>query len=201
MPGRSTAADTLRLKSIAVSDVSLTRGTGADIGDVTLVIAESMVGAGDSGSIRLKKNLDEDFNRGVETIAFDDGTVWTRADLRVKLLAAASTSGNDTIVGFNTADTITPGAGDDTIATGFGNDIIEFGPSWGHDTIADFTPGAGSDDVIRFKGINGVKTFADVLAVAKEIGGDTVIAPDANTSLTLENVKLTALHGDDFSFI
>ena len=83
--------------------------------DVTLVIAESAAGAGDGGSIQLKEQLDWLYDRGIEQVVFDDGTVWSAADLRVMLLAQASTSGNDTIIGFNTADVLQGGAGNDTL--------------------------------------------------------------------------------------
>jgi hypothetical protein len=61
---------------------------------------ESAPGAGDGGSILLKDELEWWFNRGVERIAFDDGTVWTPDDLRPMVLAQASASNAATIIGF-----------------------------------------------------------------------------------------------------
>ena len=105
--------DKLVLHDIAPGDVSLVRN-GIH---VTLVIAESAPGAGDGGSIQLNEELDWSYDRGIEQIVFDfdNGTVWTAADLRVMLLAQASTSGNDTIIGFNTADVLQGGAGNDAL--------------------------------------------------------------------------------------
>jgi hypothetical protein len=61
-------------------------------------------GAGDGGSIELKEELEWNYDRGIEQVVFDNGTIWTPTDLRAMVLAQASTSGNDTIIGFNTAD-------------------------------------------------------------------------------------------------
>ncbi|MGD5327100.1 hypothetical protein QUS73_22515, partial [Xanthomonas citri pv. citri] len=68
---------------------------------------------------------------------FDDGTVWTQSDLRVKVLAQASTPGNDTIVGFNTNDVIEGGRGDDTISGGAGDDTYIYTRGDGNDSIAE----------------------------------------------------------------
>ncbi|WP_375411246.1 calcium-binding protein, partial [uncultured Bradyrhizobium sp.] len=94
--GNFSTIDTLTLHGVDPAAASLVRNGN----DLTLIIAESAPGAGDGSSILLKAELDDFFSQGVENIAFDDGTLWTQADLRVKLLAQASTSGNDTINGF-----------------------------------------------------------------------------------------------------
>src|SRR6185436_16059173 len=105
--------------------------------DVTLVIAESAAGAGDGGSILLKEQLDWFYQRGIEQIAFEDGTVWSADTLRVMLLAQASTSGNDTIIGFNTADVLQGGAGNDTLDAGSGDDTYVYARGDGNDVITE----------------------------------------------------------------
>jgi Ca2+-binding RTX toxin-like protein len=157
--------DQLLLTDVNVADVSLVRnGT-----DVTLVIAESEPGAGDGGSILLQSGLNEEFwNRAIDQIVFADGTTWTRSDLRVALLAQASTSGNDTITGFNVADVIDALAGNDTINGGEGNDTIRGGTGndirgWsGNDTHL-YRRGDGSDTI--YEGFIGgsFNDFADTL--------------------------------------
>ncbi|MCP3445817.1 calcium-binding protein [Bradyrhizobium sp. CCGUVB14] len=125
--------DTLVLHGINPADVSLVaNGT-----DVTLVFAESALGAGDGGSVLLQAELDDWFAQGIEQITFDDGTVWTQSDLRVKVLATESTPGNDTIVGFNTNDVIEGGRGDDTISGGAGDDTYIYTRGDGNDSIAE----------------------------------------------------------------
>jgi len=137
-------ADKLVLTDINPDDVSLLRNGN----DVTLVIAESTPGAGDGGSIFLDENLDDYFDRGVEQIVFADGTTWARVDLRLRLLAQASTDGNDTIVGFNTGNTITGGLGNDTLRGEAGNDTYVYSRGDGHDSIAEGTNHGGADKLV-----------------------------------------------------
>ncbi|RUM03845.1 hypothetical protein EFR84_19170, partial [Rhizobium chutanense] len=135
--------DRLVLSGISPADVTLVRNGN----DVTLVIAESAVGAGDGGSILLSGNLNEYYQTGLEKVVFTDGTIWTRDTMRAAVLAQASTSGNDVIIGFNVADIINTGAGNDAINSGDGNDTITGGI--GNDTIAS---GGGNDTIYYSRG-------------------------------------------------
>src|SRR5207247_1548221 len=105
--------------------------------DMTLVIAPSSAGSNDGGSVLLKTELDDSYNQGVEQIMFDDGTIWTPADLRTKWLAQAATAGNDVINGFNADDTIRGGAGNDTLNGGSGQDTYIYAQGDGNDTITE----------------------------------------------------------------
>ncbi|WP_139020563.1 calcium-binding protein [Bradyrhizobium sp. ORS 285] len=148
---QTSAFDTLVLKSINPSDVALVR----DGNDVRLVFAESAPGAGDAGSVLLRAELDDWFAQGIEQVKFDDGTVWTQNDLRLKLLAQASTDGNDIIVGYNTNDVITGGKGDDMLAGGAGDDTYVYNRGDGNDVITEVTAGNYSTiDTLRLKGIS-----------------------------------------------
>ncbi len=143
--------DTLVLHGIRPADVSLARNGN----DVALVFAESAAGAGDGGSVLLKAELDDWFAQGIEQVKFDDGTVWTQNDLRLKLLAQASTDGNDIIVGYNTNDVITGGKGDDMLAGGAGDDTYIYNRGDGHDVITEVAGGNYSTiDTLRLKGIS-----------------------------------------------
>lgn len=73
--------------------------------------------------------------RDIETITFGDGVVLTEADIRVMLLADATTAGDDVITGFSTADLIDGGAGNDTLRGLGGGDTYLFGPGSGQDVI------------------------------------------------------------------
>ncbi|PBC18633.1 hypothetical protein CK226_33720, partial [Mesorhizobium sp. WSM4311] len=145
----SGSADRLLLTDINPSAVSLVR-TG---NDVTVVIAESTPGAGDGGSVLLKNSLDENYGQGVDKVVFADGTTWTRADIRVKLLDQAGTTGNDSITGFNSADTIRGHAGNDTLNGAGGDDTYLYARGDGNDTIFEGTNG-GSNDQLVFSDIN-----------------------------------------------
>ncbi|MBY3211812.1 calcium-binding protein [Rhizobium laguerreae] len=191
----SSTDDQLVLIDLNPADVTLVRNGN----DVTLVIAESAAGAGDGGSILLSGNLNEYYQTGLEKVVFADGTTWGRADLRSNISYVGGTSGNDIITGTTGADTIHAGLGDDTLIGLAGDDAFVFRPGFGHDTINDFVAGAQSIDVIDFS-TEIFADFASVLAAASQLGADTVITHDANTSITLKNVALTSLHQDDFRF-
>ncbi|WP_316206865.1 calcium-binding protein, partial [Bradyrhizobium sp. SZCCHNR2017] len=148
---QSGGTDTLVLHNVSPAQVNLLRnGT-----DATLVFPESAPGAGDGGSVLLKYELDDWFGQGVEQILFDDGTKWTRSDLRVMLLAKATTDGDDVINGFNSNDIITGGKGDDMLAGGAGDDTYIYNRGDGHDVITEVTAGNYSTfDTLQLKGIS-----------------------------------------------
>ncbi len=111
------------------------------------------------------------------------------------------------------ADTIEGGAGNDTIngldsddlfTGGSGNDTFVFNSNFGEDVITDFQAGALSDDLIQFASLifrTLVRFFNDVLAVAVQDGTDTVITSSTTNKITFNNVTLTDLNQDDFSFV
>ncbi|MFN3251794.1 MAG: hypothetical protein ACE36Z_20790, partial [Roseibium album] len=70
----------------------------------------------------------------------------------------------------------------------------------GHDTVTDFSAGAGSQDLIEF-GTDQFADFAAVLAAATDDGAETTIAIDAETSVILKSVLVADLHQDDFQFV
>ncbi|MDP2221111.1 MAG: calcium-binding protein [Hydrogenophaga sp.] len=89
--------------------------------------------------------------RGVEQLHFADGTVWNRADLASRALAASA--GDDAIVGGYQDDTLNGGIGNDQFHDLGGFDTYRFGSGDGQDTITDnhgrvlFKPGIGQNDV------------------------------------------------------
>ncbi|WP_084646956.1 calcium-binding protein [Mesorhizobium sp. WSM2561] len=142
--------DQLVFTDINASSVSLTRnGT-----DVTVVIAESTPGAGDGGSVLLKTTLEDDRGVGVDKVVFANGTTWTRADLRVKLLDQAGTSGNDTITGFNVADTIRGRGGNDALNGAIGSDTYIYVSGEGNDTINDYSGSTADIDTLNLLDLN-----------------------------------------------
>jgi Ca2+-binding RTX toxin-like protein len=163
-------SDRLVLQGINRSAVALSRNGG----HVTLAIAPSAPGAGDGGSILLKDNLHENFSRGVDQIAFEDGTVWSGADLRLMLLAEASTTGDDVIVGFNTAGTITGGLGNDQLDGSGSNDTYVYARGDGNDTITEGVSN-GTGDGLVLEGVN-----PSAVSLSRNGGHVTlVIAPSA----------------------
>ena len=187
---------------IAASDIGLVQNGG----NVTLTVAESAPGAGDGGSILLINNLNEFGSRGVEEVQFSDGTVWTRGTIREKLLAQASTAGNDTITGFNTSDTITGGLGNDTINAGDASDIYNYVRGDGNDTITESSNGGNTDAIVFGAGIaasgisltrNGVDGGNVTLSIAESAPG----AGDGGSILLISNLNEFASRGvEEFRF-
>jgi Ca2+-binding RTX toxin-like protein len=108
-------------------------------------------------------------------------------------------AGNDVVNGGSGDDTITGGAGDDTLTGGSGHDVFVFAAGFGKDMIKDFAVTGSSSDVIEFS-TDLFDDFAEVMAQATQSGSDVLITVDADTTLTLVNVKLAALATDDFRF-
>ncbi|MBY3116677.1 calcium-binding protein, partial [Rhizobium laguerreae] len=175
---------------ITAADVVFSR-VASDLNDMKLSF-QAM-----AGSIVVDNQLWSD--AGVEFIRFADGTVWNKTEIAARYVADQQTSGDDIIWGTYGADTIQGGAGDDTLRGVGGNDVFVFKADFGKDNVTDFSPGADIGDVLDI-GNDLFADFASVLAAASQVGADTVITHDANTSITLKNVALTSLHQDDFRF-
>jgi len=110
-------------------------------------------------------------------------------------------AGGDVLSGAGGADILAGEGGADTATGGAGNDAFWYRTGEGADTITDFTAGAATDDVIRLFGFGAaVNTFAEVIALASQVGADTVIDFGGGNSITLEGVAVGSLHADDFLF-
>jgi Ca2+-binding RTX toxin-like protein len=114
--------------------------------------------------------------RDIETIKFDDGTVWSSVDVRARALKDAPTTGNDSITGFrgndvidgkDGNDTLKGDKGDDSLIGGLGNDSLEGGD--GNDTL---DGGQGTDTLTDTVGDN---VFIDGETVYGGGGSDTYI--------------------------
>jgi Ca2+-binding RTX toxin-like protein len=120
------------------------------------------------------------------------------------------TIGNDVLLGGAGDDQLDGGAGDDQIngaggtdrlIGGTGNDTFVFTLGAGNDLIADFTPGANSDDVVDLRSFTTISTLAELAARANQVGNDTIVDLGNGDSLTLEGIGLQTLHTDDFFFL
>jgi Ca2+-binding RTX toxin-like protein len=176
--------DRLVLGSGLSSSLTVLTRTLAAPNDLTLSFA------GRPGSILLRNTLNDFFDEGVEQVVFDDGTIWTRADLRTRALALASTAGNDTILGFNTADTLTGGLGNDTIDGAAGNDSYVYNRGDGNDTITEGT-NAGTADKLLLKGIatSAVSLSRDGNHIKVNIANSSPTATDGGTVTLINSVS------------
>ena len=191
----ASSADQLWLKDTSSGQISFQRSGS----DVTLVIAPTL-GAQDGGSVKLL-NLDVLGQRGVDSIILKDET-WTASALRSKVLAAAATTGNDIIRGFDgSADLISGGLGNDVLTGLGGNDRFAFAGVFGNDKVTDFMAGTGATDVLQLSLGSAYDSFAEVRAVATQVNADTVFNFGALGSITLQNVAMSSMVADDFMFV
>ncbi|MBB4000311.1 Ca2+-binding RTX toxin-like protein [Aureimonas pseudogalii] len=172
--------DKLVLEGINPDAISLTRSGEA----VTLVIAESAPGAGNGGSVTLKDGVGTSNGRGVEQVVFADGTVWSQADLRMKIAnvpvdqTLRGTAGSDTLSGTLGNDVFETGTGNDTLQGGTGSDTYVYSRGDGSDYIDDASGSTTEVDTLRFKNLNasdislartGVHLYVTVIATGEVI--------------------------------
>ena len=124
--------------------------------------------------------------RDIENFRFDDGTVKSKADLRIAILAQSATDGDDVIYDFYTNDVITGGKGNDTLYGGRGSDIYVHNIGDGHDIVSDhlYYYGSANDKVVFGPGISP----DDVKVGISASGNDMVLTVfDGQSSVTLRN--------------
>ena len=167
-----------------------------------------LIGAGSNVTIR--GAISESTAR-IETVRFDDGTVWTFADLMAR--STLGTINNDTIYGSELADTLSGGNGNDKLVGRDGSDVLiggsgkdrleggsdgdiyRYARGDGQDVISDVDDGdAGGEDAIEFgKGISA----SDVIVSQANNGTDLVLQiAGTNGSITIEG-GITGIYGGD----
>ena len=106
----------------------------------------------------------------IEEIQFDNGTSWSYQDLKDIHLSSLSTAGNDSILAYDTSDTLDGGAGDDHLYGGDAEDTYIFGRGYGHDIIEDYESnithrtGDGNDIVKMIGGLT-----QDDIAISRDV--------------------------------
>jgi Ca2+-binding RTX toxin-like protein len=141
----------------------------------------------------------------IEQIIFDDGTVWSAAEIRQHIVPTAATANDDFIYGTAFNDVISAGAGDDQVFSGPGDDVIDGGPGndrlnggAGSDTYL-FAPGFGTDVIVdtTFPSKVGLNTIrfgngiapASLVLTQDDVFGGSLVVQVAGTSdrLTVES--------------
>ena len=115
--------------------------------------------AGSSDRIVVRNTLDGDKWDTLEQIAFDDGTVWTTADVIAMLTAGSDVThqggaGNDFLTGSSGADTIDGALGNDTLFGEEGSDLYLYASGDGNDFLDDEVNSASDVDVLRLTDLN-----------------------------------------------
>ncbi|WP_298192283.1 hypothetical protein [Novosphingobium sp.] len=103
------------------------------------------------------------------------------------------------IAGGAAGDYIDGRGGNDVILGGSGDDAFVLGPDSGMDHIRDFTAG-GSEDRLMIAWDSRFDSFEEVMAVAVQQGGNTIITLSAGIGVVLEGVNRADLTAADFVF-
>ena len=115
----------------------------------------------------------------IELFKFSNGVTWTAADIRAHFLT--STTGNDTITGFDDDDVIDGGAGNDILRGGNGSDTYHFGIGSGHDIIEENRTNTNLSEADRV--VFGAGLLPENVTVARE--DDDLILTIISTGETL----------------
>ncbi|MBK6026753.1 Ca2+-binding RTX toxin-like protein [Brevundimonas nasdae] len=135
--GVDAAIDRLVLGTgITPDDVRVTRSLSND--------REMMLAIGDGGVV---------IGPDLEEVVFNNGTVWSAAQLQSLAIASRQTNGDDVIVGGTGADVIGMTAGNDLVKGGAGVDRYEYAAGDGFDRVAAGAAGEGSADVLVLKNV------------------------------------------------
>jgi Ca2+-binding RTX toxin-like protein len=185
---------------------SLSGGAGNDtyvVDNISDVVSE----AAGAGVDLVQSTVSLTFAAEVENLTFTGSSALNGIGNSLANVMTGNTGANR-LEGRDGADTLSGGAGTDTLDGGLGNDsltggteadVYVFRTGYGSDTIQDFSLAGG--DVVELGAGTAFDTLAEVLAAASQVGADTVISLDANTSLTLKNIQKTAILNDDFRFV
>ncbi len=128
---------------ITPTGVTVSRLSSYDYDDLLLTLP-----GGDSLRVRNFFVGDGDGPAAVQQVRFADGTVWTPALLRARVLLGGA--GNDDLRGFSGDDELRGGAGNDTLAGGAGSDTYRYARGDGDDTINNGDDGPGRIDTLAF---------------------------------------------------
>ncbi|MGB4057265.1 MAG: calcium-binding protein [Alphaproteobacteria bacterium] len=160
------------MAGIDPGDVVVTRGTNASI-------LLSITGTTDSVLFDKQEYYTYNVYR-IDEVNFADSTTWDEQDLRDMAIASQVTSGNDTVVGFRTGDTIMGGAGNDLLQALEGDDTYIYNLGDGQDTFQDI----GGNDVIKL----GAGIALGDLSQSR-VGNDLVITISAapSSSITVKD--------------
>ena len=124
------STDTLKLGAGILTSDLIIEASSANSNDIIVRIR------GTDDIIILKNQLGST-GFGIERILFDNGAIWTRANIIATEISSQSTAGNDSIFGNSLDNVITGGVGDDVIDGGGGSDQYIYGTGHGNDRIID----------------------------------------------------------------
>jgi len=118
----------------------------------------------------------------LERISFSDGAVLTYADITAKMVADNATTGDDSITGSYTSDTLYGGAGNDTLNGSSGADVYQYALGDGHDLIKDYSTSYSQNDELQFTDL-----LADDVTFSQNSGKDLVITMSDGSTVTVQD--------------
>ncbi len=179
-------------------NVSLATG-GSGTNDLLLTFLET------TDSITVWNTLEGSNYDQIEQIIFDDGTIWSMADVNGLFINGTSnsdtlvgTAANDTLSGFASDDRLEGSVGNDFLIGGAGNDTFVFKDTEGADTIRDFDT-VGNENIELH--VTGIDEFADLSSLMTDTDAGTVINFGNGDSLTLTGVLTSQLSADHFEYL
>ncbi len=124
------ANDTLLLVDLAPADVLITRNGLSDVLGLTAIAT--------GAQINIAHQFSDGLGGNIENFVFADGTIWSTADLKRKLLAQQSAQASGSIYGFWLSnDVLVAGTGDKYLDGGGAGDTYIYSAAGGNDTIHD----------------------------------------------------------------
>ncbi|UTW56229.1 M10 family metallopeptidase [Kordiimonas sp. SCSIO 12610] len=132
----------------------------------------------------------------------DDNLIGNQVANRLTAMAGNDTltggAGDDSLDGGIGEDILNGGTGDDILSGGDDEDLFEFADDHGNDTITDFA----SNDILDVSALSiEFRSMADILANAREEGGNVIIDTGIASSITIENITLNDLNSANFIFV
>ncbi|WP_236759713.1 calcium-binding protein [Agrobacterium tumefaciens] len=144
----------------------------------------------DAGSIVIERQFHAwNYTGGVESIRFEDGTVWSKAEIRNQMLSARSGASDEIIEGTTENDLFLGSAGNDILRGDSGEDRYSLNLGNGHDEIID---SAGSSDTLTF----GAGILAKDVTVER-VGNSVKLAYSTTDSVTLIDLFASDTSGVD----
>ncbi|MBO6504781.1 MAG: hypothetical protein JJ850_05270 [Kordiimonadaceae bacterium] len=169
-------------------DDTIDGGLGFDIIDYSWWVITSPAG--------LLINLDA----GV-ALDFEDGE-----DIISNIEHVIGPEGDDTIIGSDDDESLEGNGGDDILIGGGGTNTLEGGSGadtfrydgFEDDIIADFNSNEG--DVIDLREVAEIESFAEIQAIATQVGDDLVLTFAQGATITLWDTAIADLDANDFLF-
>lgn len=140
--GGALDTDTLLIEGYEPGEVRVTRPY-ADRDDLLLIFD------GTDDEILLRGQFSPTAGKGIETVVFGDGTVWSRAEIAAAI-TSVGTDGEDLITGSTGAEVLDGLRGDDTLIGGSGADTYVWRAGDGHDLIVETS---NQTDTLRLIGV------------------------------------------------